>query len=61
LDGHGVGTWSKWGIGFDERKAFRPDAIIEEVGFDPLPFAALPLAIRAPLPGTARVNQTDWL
>jgi hypothetical protein len=43
----------------NERRS--PDAIIEEVGFDPLPFAAPPLPIRAPLPGTAQVNQTGWL
>ena len=40
-----------------------PDAIIEEVGSDPLPFTALPFAVRAPFLkiGTARVNQTGWL
>jgi hypothetical protein len=62
LDGHGIGNLSKWGIGFDERKASAPNAIIEEVGSDPLPFAVRPLPVRAPLVrGIARVNHTVCL
>jgi len=39
----------------DERKALRPDAIIEEVGSDPLPFP-----VRVPSTG-ARAGQSDGL
>jgi len=46
-------------MGFDERKASAPNAIIEEVGSDPLPLTVPPFYGPRPLWSGDRAGQSD--